>query len=133
MLAFSGGLTFSEMIPLHLLPVYLCVLSTDSAEVIFCYFVDELRYASRNPNLLKQLIAKNDKNTKRKQYCGIASDVLHKIVAKMTSEKYNCDADLEYPSFSPADFNCKTSKRKETQLQLKKWVHMLSPLNSNLF
>ncbi|XP_053391916.1 uncharacterized protein LOC128554645 isoform X2 [Mercenaria mercenaria] len=88
------------------LAVYWRELRTAPVEPKFCYFDEGL--SSDNRNI--------DSN---KQYCCKASDVLLRMVEKKTAEKYNNNANPEYPSFNPATFNSKISKGEKTTMQLK--------------
>ncbi|XP_045200827.2 uncharacterized protein LOC123554632 [Mercenaria mercenaria] len=113
------GTASSFVLILLFLVVYWRALRLAPAEPRFCYSDEDVSNAKENPDLLKQLIVKNDKNTKRKQYCHNASNVLHELIAKMTAEKYNNNANPEYLSFNPADINCIISVKEEHIMQLK--------------
>ncbi|XP_053403938.1 tumor necrosis factor ligand superfamily member 10-like isoform X3 [Mercenaria mercenaria] len=85
-------LTTINITILPALVMYWRTLRAVKVEPTFCYSEDDLSSANGNPDLLKQLIVLNDKNTDRNKHCGKLSDVLNKFVTQITANKYNSNA-----------------------------------------
>ncbi|XP_045200934.2 uncharacterized protein LOC123554706 [Mercenaria mercenaria] len=88
-------------------------------EPTFCYSEYDLSLADGNPDLLKQLIVLNDKNTDRNKHCGKFSDVLNKFVKQITANKYNSDAFPEYIPLNLEKCNCSKTRREDDKIHLK--------------
>ncbi|XP_053390512.1 uncharacterized protein LOC128553394 [Mercenaria mercenaria] len=98
------------------------------AEPQHCYQNEGSIIGESKASWLKELIIKNDKNTKQNKNCGKVSTMLERSVKQIIAEKYNSDTNPEYVSLSLKQFNCTDSNREEAQLHLKQITSHAKPV-----
>ncbi|XP_053403937.1 uncharacterized protein LOC123554624 isoform X2 [Mercenaria mercenaria] len=121
-------LTTINITILPALVMYWRTLRAVKVEPTFCYSEDDLSSANGNPDLLKQLIVLNDKNTDRNKHCGKLSDVLNKFVTQITANKYNSNAFPEYIPLNLEKCNCSKTRREEDKIHLKQVASYAKPV-----
>ncbi|XP_053403830.1 uncharacterized protein LOC123554709 isoform X2 [Mercenaria mercenaria] len=99
-----------------------------NVEPQYCYMDEGSVIGENKASWLKELIIKNDKNTKEKNNCDKVSAMLERSVKKIIGEKYNSDTNPEYVSLSLKQFNCTYSNREEAQLHLKQITSHAKPV-----